>query len=426
MSSSAVSVGSDSDGGHTAAAIQRAVDGVAASGGGTVELPGQVFDIEGPVRLRSGVTLVGQGSATVLRKRPSVSSSVVDWIGYGHFEVTVRDPDLFEPGMGVTVCDRNALGFYATVGKVTGRDGSALFIDTMLNHDYVPADGARVVSVFPLICADAAEDVGIADLVIDGASDPEHLGGCRGGGVFLLRTHGATVEGVEVTNYNGDAVSFQQCTDVVVRGCDLHDNTGGGIHPGSGSVRYLLSGNRVHDNGADGVFYCLRTTHSLCEGNEIRGNARVGISIGERDTDHIISANEIRGNGGAGVLFRDVRYHGGDRVRLEGNRIGGNGSGAEAQVVIAPGIRDVTLQANSFEAMAGHALRIGEGVARIHVAANTCDGRPLAYDDVDDASGCVVWAEPGSPLDMGPTAATAAHTRHLAFDLPSEPPNAVL
>jgi hypothetical protein len=403
-----------------AGAVQDAVDALSAAGGGTVELPEASIVLRGPLRLRSGVALRGSGRGTVLRKAPSVSSPVADWLGYGHFEVTVADPSLFEPGMGVAVRDEKSFGFYETVGTVTARDGSALFIDTMLNHDYVPAQGGRVVSVFPLVCADGACDVALGNLTIDGGSDPEHLGGCRGGGVYLLRTHRALVDNVEVRDFNGDAVSFQQCTDIAVRGCELRHNAGGGIHPGSGSVRYRLSGNHLHHNGRDGIFYCLRTTHSDCELNTIHHNGGAGISVGERDTDHAITGNRVHENGGPGLLFRPVQYHGGDRVAISGNAFTANGGPAE--VVIAPGIRDVTVCDNLFEREGAPALAVGEGSERIHLSGNSLNGQQLARDDVSDPAGCAAWSARSDPLPVGLRSAAAADTRHLAYRLPPDLP----
>ena len=402
------------------AAIQDGVDEVAVEGGGTVVLPAGTFELIDAVHLRSGVALIGQGAATVLRKAPSVSSPLADWLGYGHYEVTVERPELFRPGMGVLVEDANAHGFYTTTATIMAVDGDRLFIDRMLNHDYVPSSGGRVVSVFPLVSGYDVEDVRVADLVLDGADDPETITGCRGSGVFLLGAHGATVERVEVRNYNGDAVSFQQCTDVEVRECNLHHNAGGGIHPGSGSVRYVLSGNVVHDNGRDGVFYCLRTTHSLCEGNTIRDNGGAGISIGERDTDHLIRANDVSGSGGPAVVFRRVQFHGGDRVVLEANTFAGNGG--DADVVVAPGIRDVTIRGNRSERPAGPAVAIGGGTRGIHLVGNTLNGHDLTAESVSDPDGVASWDERPASLRVGPEAAGPDDTRHLAYPLPASPP----
>jgi len=433
-----IKIGKGRYAGRTNSVIQTAVDELAGEGGGTVELPAGTFKLADALHLRTGVSVTGQGSDTVLRKVPSVASPIVDYLGYGHYEITLKHPGLFKPGMGVIILDDDAPGFYTTTATLLARDGNTFFIDRMLNHDYDPAKGGCVISVFPLVSGECVQNIAISNLTLDGNNDPVTINGCRGGGVFFLGAHNAMAEGVEVMNYNGDAVGCQQCTDVVVRDCHIHQNAGIGMHPGSGSVRYLLTGNNVHDNGGEGIFYCLRTTHSLCEGNTIRDNAGVGISIGERDTDHIIRENQICGNGGPAVLFRPPRYRGADRVLLEDNHFAGNCvSEGNAEVVIASGINDVVLRRNSFDNIKGKALGVGESASGVHLVGNTVEGRKLSKKDIRGPSGRVVFGSRARalrppkagkrglhpPTAGGPGAADAGSTRHLAVELPRLPAN---
>ena len=118
MAERTIRVGEDDYAGEDNGAIQRAVDAAAAQGGGTVELPAGTFVLRDSVHLRSGVQLVGQGAETVLRKAPSVASALAGRVIFGHCELLVERPDLFAPGMGVTVQDANATCIYATVGTV--------------------------------------------------------------------------------------------------------------------------------------------------------------------------------------------------------------------------------------------------------------------------------------------------------------------
>jgi hypothetical protein len=410
--------------GNTNVVLQRAVDDMAAKGGGVVVLPAGVFTMHDSLHLKSHVSVVGQGSKTVLRKKPCVKSRIVDYLGYGHFEVTVEEPELFEPGMGVLVRDDARAGFDMTVATVTGKLGNRVFISKMMNYDYHPDKNGRLVSVFPLIASEFARDVSVCHLTLDGNNDAEVMGGCRGGGVFLLQTHTATIECVEVHSYNGDGISFQQCTDVVVRGCSIHHCAENGLHPGSGSVRYVMAGNHIHDCGGMGVFYCLRTTHSLCADNKLVGNGRAGISIGERDTDHILRGNEIRDNGWEGIVFRKVHAHGGDRVVIEQNVLDGNcKQQGEAEVVVASRIEDVELRRNTFRHVRKVPLFVEKGARNVYAVRNRVDGRALSRNDVVDGSGSVVLGEPQKPLSVGPAAASPDSGLHLNVKLPRKPAN---
>jgi hypothetical protein len=342
-----IQVGRGRYGGCTSAALQRAVDDVAAAGGGVVEVPNGDYRMTNALYLRGGVNVFGEGK-TVLRKVPSVSSPIVDYLGYGQYEFTVAQPELFKVGVGVHLTDRNAMGFYETVATIVGKQGSVFFIDRMLNHDYSPKADGRVSTLFPLVTGYEVREVTLRGLVLDGnPRETRALNGCRGGGVFLLSSHNVWLDGLEVRNYHGDAISFQQCTDIQVTNCHLHDNRGSGLHPGSGSVRYLFRGNRVDCNAGCGLYYCLRTKYSLCEANVLTGNGQAGISIGERDTHHLIRDNVIRGNDGPGILFRPILHQGGDDVMIENNRLERNGQRTRSgEIVMTAGLKRVWISGN--------------------------------------------------------------------------------
>lgn len=378
------------------------------------------------LHLRSGVRVVG-GPGVVLKKVPSMSSWIVDWLGYGHYEITVAEPEKFRPGMGVHVIDSQAMGFYTTVATIIGMEGERLFLDCMLHHDYNPGEGALAVSVYPLVEASGVADASIEGVCLDGNKDEENfeLNGCRGGGVFIYQSRRLKVRGVEVRNYRGDAINFQQSIDITVENCHVHHNTGGGLHPGSGSVRYLLQNNWLHDNGGCGIFYCLRTTHSICRNNRIEENGQAGISIGEWDTDHLVAGNTIRDHGGPGVLFRPITRRGGDRVRVEGNTFGGNcrRDGA-AEVEVAAGLRTLHFVGNVFEHRDKPAIWLGEGCEEIYIESNHVSGRELAPEglagpeDMLGHSELAIFAAPAGFPALGPLALPPDGARHLGVEDP--------
>lgn len=392
--------------------IQRAVDACAAAGGGAVEVPVGVYRLQDSVHLRSGVRLIGE-KGTVLLKQPSISSPIADFLGYGFHEFTVQDPELFEVGQGVYLTDKNSFGFYATVATIIDRQGDSFYVDRPFNHDYLPASEATASTLFPLISAVGVRDAAVSALQLDGNPlETRVINGCRGGGVFLLGSSNVRLEDVEVRHFKGDAISFQQCTDITVQSCRLHHNSGSGLHPGSGSVRYVFAGNHIHDNEGFGIFYCLRTTHSRCEGNRIESNGEAGISIGERDTDHWIRANEIRDNVGVGVSFREVFVRGGDRVCLEGNKIRGNRGGA---VRITGRVRQIQIIRNEIEAGNGPVLEVGPDTAEVWFAENLVEGREQQSTDCIGNVEAVSRELPAQLLEAGPQALSHDGGRHLGL-----------
>lgn len=398
--------------GWTNAAIQKALDRCA---GGTLVVPAGVYTMRDALHLRSGVRVVGEPGA-VLRKAPSVSSRIVDYLGYGHYEITVAEPHKFRVGMGVHILDDKAFGFYTTVATITGISGNRLFLNRLLNHDYNPDANARAVSAFSLVEADGIADASLEGIVLDGNKDEEtfSLNGCRGGAVFIYQSRRIALRGLKIHDYRGDAISFQQNVDITVSACHVHHNTGGGLHPGSGSVRYLLKGNHLHDNGGCGIFYCLRTTHSICRDNKIENNGAAGISIGERDTDHLVENNTILTNGGPGIHFRTPMVRSGDRVRLRGNTIGGNcNKDGEAEIEIAPGLRQLHITGNQFIPGIKPVISVGAKCEAIYIEGNTVGRRAMNRDEVAGQRACVKFAKPHRFPALGPAALPADGALHL-------------
>jgi len=183
-----------------------------------------------------------------------------------------------------------------------------------------------VSTVFPVISGYYANNLVIEGITIDGnAEENEFIDGCRGGGMFLLQCHGIKIKGVTEKNYNGDGISFQQCTNLIIEDCDISKNYGSGLHPGSGSAGVVMRNCKITGNRKDGVFYCLRVTYTLLENCEISENGNDGISVGARDTDHIIRNNLITKNFRHGIYFRKAdKTMGGHRNLIDSNMIVNN------------------------------------------------------------------------------------------------------
>ncbi len=329
--------------------IQCAVDRAALIGGGEVALSAGTFEMGDSLHLRSGVAVRGQGERTVLRKRAMKQARIATFLGFGHYDVVVDEPDRFEPGDGVILSDRNAVGFYQTVGTLVRREGDAWITSRPHAHDYHARSDGLMRTLFPVVSAVDVSDARVEDLLIDGfAAGNEMLNGCRGGGFFAHRSSRVAARRLTVRHFNGEGFSFQTCDDLVLEGCVAEDCSGNGFHPGSGSNRFVIRGCTARRCGACGLFYCLRVRDSLLEDCVFEGNGSHGISIGERDTGHMNRNLTIRENGGAGVFLRpggaDVAAHG---SRIEGCRIECNAArDGEAEVVLQGAASGVALIGN--------------------------------------------------------------------------------
>jgi len=371
--------------------LQAAVDYVAGLGGGTVRVLPGTYRLRNAVYLRSRVWLVGSGDDTVLIKCPSVTTKLAadsDWYDQ---EITLTDAGGFRLGDGVCLRTKNPHNGGTDVAKRTlvARDGNRFKLDRALRQNFWLMGESTVSTLFPILSGEEIEQVVIENLTLDG--DKEHndnLDGNYAGCIFLQDCRRIAIRGVTARNYDGDGISWQICHDVLVENCHSHDNTGLGLHPGSGSQRPVIRGNHLHDNDI-GIFFCWGVKHGLAERNTIHDNRKYGVSIGHRDTNNLICDNEIARSGSAGVLFRpergkDFAPH---RNRLQRNRIVDSGpddgvgidvQGQTEQITIADneiretrqpmrrvGVRigaetkDVTLVENQIEGFATAVARLG-------------------------------------------------------------------
>ncbi len=337
--------------GNTNMVIQCAVDKVASLGGGIVNILPGTYRMDDSLHLRSCVTVRGHGEDTILWKPPSISSKVIYYLGYGHYDVSVAEPEKFHIGMGVYVSDDESKGFYGTVATINRKNGNELGLTRMLNHDISLECNGKVVSVYPIISGYYINDAHIENLLIDGNSqENQYLNGCRGGGIFLLQAHDIVMRNVTVKNYNGDGISFQQCKNTVVKDSSCIDNAGHGLHPGSGSIGSKIFNTVCSRNARYGIYYCLRVSYSLCEGCTIEKNGSHGISIGHRDTDIIIRNNHIIENQGYGIYFRkDPMSQTGHRTLITENTISGNSiDKGLAEIRIDSSVNDLHILNNTF------------------------------------------------------------------------------
>jgi parallel beta-helix repeat protein len=309
-------------------ALQAAVDYVSGLGGGTVQIGEGEFLMRDSLHLRSFVTVRGAKGKTILRKMKAASSPLALDGDYGEEQVTVANPDGFKVGYGVAVWDSQSGGFHTTVARITGQNGNAFSIDMPLNADCMVANKAQAATVFPVVSGYDIEGARIENLIIDGNKDENvYLNGCRGGGIFLYSGFGTVIENCVVRNYHGDGISFQQSNDVLVQNCISEDNTGLGLHPGSGSQRPVVRECVARRNGEDGLYLCWRVKYGLFEKNVFENNGRFGISIGHKDTDNLLQDNQVLSNRQDGVFFRNESAGmAGHRNRLENNVIENNGS----------------------------------------------------------------------------------------------------
>lgn len=325
-------------------ALQAAVDYVAGLGGGTVHIGPGRYQMRNALILRDHVHILGTPGRTILAACACVETPLAADGDCNERQITLEDSSAFQVGDGIAILDqRNGSGFTVTTATLTGqRDAKTFRLSTALYLDYLVSQKAIARLSFPVVGGWNVKNATVEGLTIDGQHGRAgRLDGCRGGGIYLFECTAITVRSCVVRGYSGDGISFQVSNQVTVEDCLCENNSGLGLHPGSGSQHPVVRRNRSVNNGKDGLYVCWRVKHGLFEKNEIEGNKGAGISIGHKDTDNRFCKNIIVGNRGPGVLFRnESEPMGAHRNIFEGNRILDNassedGKGTQACIVIS-------------------------------------------------------------------------------------------
>lgn len=352
--------------------IQAAVDWAARQGGGTVRVLPGVYRLRNAVRLASNIRLLGSGADSVLVKEPSQRVKLAadsDWFDQ---EVTLADASGFQVGDGICLQTKNPHNGGEDVykGTLVARSGNRFKLSKALRENYWLMGDTTIATLFPILNCELIEDVVIENITLDGNKENnENLDGNHAGGIFAQDCSRLVFRNVTARNYDGDGMSWQICHDVLVENCHSHDNTGLGLHPGSGSQRPIIRDNKLERNDI-GIFFCWGVRNGLAEKNSCTENRKYGVSIGHRDTDNVIRDNDILRSGESGVIFRpergkDFAPH---RNLVENNRITDSGEDEGIAVDVQGQVESITLRKNEIVETRKPAKRTG-----VRVGADTRD-----------------------------------------------------
>jgi len=337
-------------------AIQKAVERVAAAGGGIVLIKAGTYTLSNSVRLASHITLRGEGpEKTILKKAPGVKSRLALDADYGEFKATIEDARGFAAGMGVTIVDRvSRSGWVPSVRTIVRTEGQTLYFDRFLHMDYSVANAGEVFNTFPLIAGYEIEDVRVENLTVDGnRASSENLDGCQAGGIYFFHSKRMIIRNCVARDFPGDGISTQFVEDPVVDNCEAYGNAELGIHLGTGALRGVVRYNRAHDNGTDGLYLCWRVQQARYEHNQSWNNGQDGISLGHKDTDNTFSNNVVSGNGRAGIFFRDE---------------------AESNAASRNTFTENTIEANGRPGVTGYGIRVEGATQNLRFISNTIRG----------------------------------------------------
>lgn len=290
-------------------AIEKAIE-LAGPGGRVYLSPGD-FILHRPISPVDGMTLIGSGEETRLKKKTWSFCRLAADADYNQRHILVTENPGFTIGDAIAIYDeaRNQ-AWEVTLAIITDinvtLDGFYdIYLNCYLEQDY-RKEITCIAHVFSLISVENKKNVFVKDLSVIGDVDHPHhvfLNGCRGGGIYIYRSSDCLVENVTVDGFAGDGISWQTTRNIVIRNCSIKNCLNFGLHPGAGSQYSKVIGCTIKNNQQTGLYLCWRVKMGYFRNNTIFHN-RYGISIGHRDNDNIFRDNKVYENAEAGVLMR--------------------------------------------------------------------------------------------------------------------------
>jgi len=375
--------------GFTSDAINMAVNALKTRGGGTVKLNPGTYEIIGPVRLSSDISLIGSGQNTVLHKCDGFKTSFIIDADWGMLKAVVKDAGGFKIGMGIQLYDdKHDSGWDVTTAVITDIEGNTIYFDNRTVNDYLASLNGTITNSFSIVEAVESENVRIADFTVEGNKSTNHyINGCRGGGIYIHKSKNCQVENVKVNEFNGDTFSWQITENITLRGCEAANGDGLGFHPGTGSDHSIVENCISHHNKGDGIFLCWRVQNGIFRNNKVYANLDNGFSIGHKDTDNVFENNYVYENAFHGVLFRNENeQNAGHRNTFTNNTIENNGMNSDADGFHIGGeTHDITITSNIIRSTGKgnqkNAVFVGKNSSKITSTGNTISGsKEIVYE----------------------------------------------
>jgi hypothetical protein len=310
---------------ETGESVQAALDGC--PNGGWVVLEKGVFVLPAPLRIPSGITLAGQGLATML----ILDSKFTE----GHAGATLVNA--VESLHDVTLRDFVVEGATPPRGSTNAAPA----------YDYVSGAGSGAVTLHPLR----------QDPNSDRRQRASPLSPSRAGIIFNAQRPGGmqnlNFAHVTVRDCTHDGVAIRGADHVFVSGCNFSDN-GSSVVPGPGLQDNLLlshvtdariSDSRLDDSPWGSGLEITFGSELAITNNELARNARHGFHATESQAIHI-SGNLAEGNDCDG-LAADVLLAGCRAVEVSQNLVRNNGGhGIELNHVTGGSILDNSVRDN--------------------------------------------------------------------------------
>jgi parallel beta-helix repeat protein len=293
--------------------IQEAIDALG-DGGGLVHLPTGEYPLRQSIRLKSRVTLRGEGGATILQlPSPRVYLLANDLIQGDHI-LRLRHGDDLVPGDQLCILEPRGHRWYHcryVVVESVVADGACTTrtIQGDPSFEYLVKHHASAVAAFPAILISEVADVSIETLVVQGpGSGPAVIAGMimteefMHMAVSVHRSQRCRLRDLTVRHAVTDGICVGGgATDVSVTGCIVEHCGGIGLHTGGGikAAQFL---HNISRHNHSGFLFCQGNRHVVCAHNLVHHNLTDGIwGLDAQDQACIVSENICHHNGWHGI-----------------------------------------------------------------------------------------------------------------------------
>ncbi|MCG3147129.1 MAG: hypothetical protein PCFJNLEI_00566 [Verrucomicrobiae bacterium] len=273
----------------------------------------------------------------------------------GDTTIEVDQPALAQPGYAIAMSGPGSTWdhHYNVVRSIAG---NTLTLDRPLT--ITGKTGDPVAFVFAMITAEGQTNIGVENLTIRGYVTDKFAAPWAGfmlGGIHTFNCSNIVIRNVTVENWNGDGISIQGASNVLVSGCQSTGNFGHGFHPGTGMKKSRFEKLTSLRNDGDGFYYCWSNNETDLYDSVLKGNSGNGVGgLGTPGDNHCtIAGNTIEDNGESGIeviggknSYNVIR---GNVIRNNSRKSPGKSPGIALNAIWAEPCLNVTVESNRIE-----------------------------------------------------------------------------
>lgn len=288
------------------AGIQEAIDSLPATGG-IVHIPAGEYLIFRCIKLKSNVSIQGEGRSTIITRPPEKFLDVVEDIAKNNHSFRVSSTTGVVLGHEYCIKSSDEGGWHCKHGTVSSIKNNIITLEPVFSIpdiQYLMKDKIVAANWFPIFYCFEIDRISITNLAILGNVTDRNRDKTdfTNAAVHTHRCNEVIVENIYIKDFPGDGIGIQTGSSNRVSKCIVDGCIGQGIHPGTSLTHSIFENNISKNNTQDGFYFCLNVNRIHCVGNQLIGNRRHGIGgLTKPDRYNIVTNNFCSKNGRHGI-----------------------------------------------------------------------------------------------------------------------------